>query len=216
MKKINNTRLVYVFVIYILMIINIIRYKPSAFLYIPLFASVLVMLLQARVSRYAFLAGGINSVLYMISYIKMSLYAMAIYSISVSFPLQMITFFNWKHHTEKNETNLRKMSGRIRLIVFCGITLGFLLLYVFFLNSRCNFLDYCVSVFGIITSILCMLRFKEYAFVQIISNSISLGMFLVMTKNEPSRIIWVINSMNSLFSSFMALININKRKENLL
>lgn len=92
MKKINNARPVYVFMIYILMIINIIRYKPSAFLYIPLFVSVLVMLLQARVSRYAFLVGGINSVLYMISYIKMSLYAMAIYSISVSFPLQMITF----------------------------------------------------------------------------------------------------------------------------
>lgn len=108
------------------------------------------------------------------------------------------------------------MSVRIRVIVFCGITLGFLLLYVFFLNSRYNFLDYCVSIFGMIASILCMLRFKEYAFVQIIGNSISLGMFLVMIKNEPSRIIWVINSINALFSSVRAFINVNNRKENLL
>lgn len=218
MKRLKNGHLLYLFIIYVLMIVNIIRYKPSVFLYIPLLVSVLVMFLQSKVNRYAFLVGGINSILYMISYIKMSLYATAVYSITVSFSLQMITFFNWGRHTEKNKTELRKMTPKTKLAVLLSIVFGILFFYVVFSesNSQYRFFDNCVSVFGIVTSILCMLRFKEYSFLQILGNVISLGMFLVMAKDDPVKVIWVINSVNSLISSALAFKNINinmKKKE---
>lgn len=90
---------------------------------LPLFVSLVVMLLQARVSRYAFLLGGLNSVLYALSYSLMGLYASAIYALVSSFPLQIITFINWRRKTSGGVTELRKMSGGVRLLVLLGFAL---------------------------------------------------------------------------------------------
>ena len=59
---------------FLLIVIAIIHYKPSPFLFIPLLVSAIIMLLQSRVNRYAFIVGAINAILYAIAYMKMSLH----------------------------------------------------------------------------------------------------------------------------------------------
>lgn len=207
----------YEFMIFSLLAAGIFYYKPSIFLYIPLLVSVVIMFFQSKVNRFAFLIGGINAVLYAVSYVKMSLYSTALYALVISCPLQLMTFFNWNKHTKKNKTELKEMTLKKKTALLLCMIFGFLLLYTVFLkfNSQYLFFDNCISVLGIVASVLCLLRFKEYIFLQILCNAISLVTFLIMIKNEPSRIIWVINSANAVISSCVALKNMNK-KENLV
>lgn len=81
--------------------------------------------------RYAFLIGAANSVLYAVSYVKMSLYSTA--------------------------------------------------------SSEYLFFDNCISVFGIVSSVLCLLRFKEYVYLQVFGTVISFVTFLIMLNAERVR-----------------------------
>lgn len=208
----QNIFLLYPSVVFLLMFTAMIYYKPSIFLCIPLLVSVVIMFLQSRVNRYAFLLGAINSILYAVAYMKMTLYSTAVYAILVSCPLQAITFFNWSNHTQKSTTELKRMSLVTRLKTVGIIIGGFLILYIVFssMNSKYLFFDNCISILGIAASVLCMLRYQEYTFLQILGAFASLITFFIMVKSDPSKIIWIINSVHSLISTVWAFINMNK------
>lgn len=216
-EKSNKEKLsYYIFGIsFSLIVIEIIHYKPSPLLFIPLLVSAFVMFLQSRVNRYAFVVGAINSVLYAIAYVKMSLYATALYAVFVSCPLQVMTFVNWNRYTNQNKTKLRKMSVKSRIRLFGGMLAVWLLLYMIFskLDSRYLLLDNSVAVLGAICTVLCTLRFKEYTFLQILTNIISFVTYLMMLEAEPSRIIWVISSANAIVCTSLAWINMNENEE---
>lgn len=197
---------------FLLIVIAIIHYRPSPFLFIPLLVSAVVMLLQSRVNRYAFVVGAINAVLYAIAYVKMSLHATALYAILVSCPMQVMIFVNWSRYTSQRETKLRKMSVKSRGKLFGGMLAGWLLLYMIFseLNSKYLLLDNSVAVLGTISTVLCALRFKEYTFLQILTNVIGFATYLMMIEAEPSRIIWAISSANAIVCTWLAWSNMNK------
>lgn len=205
-----------VFVIsFFMIVIGIIFYRPSPLLFIPLLVSAGIMFLQARVNRYAFMVGAINAGLYAIAYMKMSLYTTALYAILVSCPLQLMIFVNWSRYTKQSETELRKMSVRSRIRLFCGMFVGWLLLYVIFSkwNSQYLLLDNSVAVLGTICTVLCALRFKEYTFLQILTNIISFITYLMMLEADPSRIIWVISSVNAMVCTCIAWSNMNEKEK---
>ena len=173
------------------------------------------MLLQSRVNRYAFIVGAINAILYAIAYMKMSLHATALYAILVSCPMQVMIFVNWSRYTNQRETKLRKMSVKSRVELFGGMLAGWLLLYMIFSgwNSQYLLLDNSVAVLGTISTVLCALRFKEYTFLQILTNAISFTTYLMMVEAEPSRIIWVISSVNAIVCTWLAWSNMNEKEE---
>lgn len=211
----RRTFLIYEIIILSLMIAGIICYRPPVLTYISLLISMAVMFLQSKVNRYAFLVGALNSILYAVAYVKMQLYATALYALAFSCPLQLITFFNWNRYTNENRTRLREMPLKIRLKTLVCIVGGFVLFYVIFrkMNSQYLFWDNCISVLGIITSIICMLRFKEYIFLQILCSMVSLLTFMTMLESDPSRIIWVVNYINAIISSCTAFKNMKLSKE---
>lgn len=213
-KKTKIISLLYEAVVFLLMLTAILIYRPAVFLYIPLLVSVVVMLLQARVNRYAFLVGAINSLLYAVAYVQMSLYATALYAAVVSCPIQLLTFFNWQRHTQKSRTTLRSMTGKTRALTAAAMVGGFLLLYLVFfsLGSEYLLLDNIITILGVVSSILCLLRYSEYVLLQIVSSIVSLCTFLLMLKSDPSRIIWVINSTNTMISACVAWRNIKMQK----
>ena len=200
---------------FLLIVIAIIHYKPSPFLFIPLLVSAIIMLLQSRVNRYAFIVGAINAILYAIAYMKMSLHATALYAILVSCPMQVMIFVNWSRYTNQRETKLRKMSVKSRVELFGGMLAGWLLLYMIFSgwNSQYLLLDNSVAVLGTISTVLCALRFKEYTFLQILANAIGFTTYLMMIEVEPSRIIWVISSANAIVCTWLAWSNMNEKEE---
>lgn len=97
-------------------------------------------------------------------------------------------------------------------LLLCMIA-GFLLLHLIFggFNSEYLFFDNCISVLGIVSSVLCLLRFKEYIYLQILCSMISFVTFIIMINNEPSKNIWAIHSANAIISSCVAMKNMNKK-----
>ena len=199
---------------FLLIVVEIIHYKPSPFLFLPLLVSAFVMFLQSRVNRYAFVVGAINSVLYAVAYVKMSLYATALYALLTSCPLQIITFVNWNRYTKQSKTELRRMSGKSRIKLFGGMLAVWVLLYMIFsgLNSQYLLLDNSNAVLGMITTILCTLRFKEYTLLQIFTGIIGMLTYLMMLDEDPSIIIWVIQTANSIVCTLLAWVNMNEKE----
>ena len=73
--------------------------------------------LQTRMSRYAPLMGGINSILYTVVYFSCGLYSSAAYFLLAFCPLQLITFFRWSKRPHGDSMVFRKLTGKQRLWV---------------------------------------------------------------------------------------------------
>jgi nicotinamide mononucleotide transporter len=170
--------------------------KVDFFSALPLMVSAAVMFMQTRVSRYAFLVGGANSIIYSISYFFMQLYGQASSALFFSFPLQMLTFFNWKRSTRKGKTEIKRLSPKGRLMLFGIMAAAWLVLYALFslFDSPWLVLDNTVTVIGVVTTVLCLLRYSEYSVLQIVTSCVNLGMFIAMTRTDPTRAVWMVHS----------------------
>ena len=201
------------FVTFVGVLSTAIMFKQNPIKTLPLFISLFVMFLQSRVSRYAFLVGGLNSILYAISYVLMGLYATAIYAFVSSFPLQIITFINWKKKTSGGVTELRKMSWGTRGLVL----LGFVAIWpaVYFAISAIpgasqSALDVTGTLLGILITVLSMLRFSEYAPLNLVSVGISLATHTMIFLSDTSNITYVIYTVYSGVCIVAAMIRIRK------
>ena len=196
-------------------IAGIIYFKPEPLMWIPLIVSAIMMFLQSRVNRYAFLVGAINAVFFTISYAKMELYATAAYALLVSCTLQVAAFINWSKHTQKNETDIKSMTWGTRIKLITGMALMWGIIYLIFVSFNSEYLlfDSTITVLGVIATILCTLRYKEYIVLQMLTRLSSIVTYVVMLSTDPSRIIWVISGLNGMISLIIAIISINGRKE---
>ena len=110
---------------------------------LPLYVSLFVMLLQTNASRYAFLVGGINSVLYAGVYFSIGLYASAVSALAVSFPLQIVSFIRWGRHRYGRSTVFRRLGARRFALCVAGLAAAYGVTYLIFsaLGSRHLLLD---------------------------------------------------------------------------
>ncbi|MBQ9783428.1 MAG: nicotinamide mononucleotide transporter [Clostridia bacterium] len=185
---------------------------------LPLFISLVVMLLQAKVNRYAYLLGGLNSVLYAIAYFSMGIRESALSALLMSFPLQVITFILWQRKTKGNVTALRKLNGW----AIAGITISFALVWaaMFFwfphdetAGTFTIVMDTTTTLLGFITTILTLLRFREYIVTQIITTPLSLAMHvMIMVNGNTANITYVIFTVYTIICLGMALVRIAKQK----
>lgn len=171
-------------------------FKVKIYDALPLLISAVVMFMQTRVNRYAFLIGGINSIIYALAYFYMKLYGLAISTFLLSFPLQIITFINWNKNTHKGTTEIKCFTFKGRVLLFVGMAAVWAVLYVVFsaLGSAYLILDNTVTVIGVVATIICMLRYSEYAVLQFITSVVNVILFAVMTADDISKIIWLIYS----------------------
>ena len=72
---------------FVLILCGIVYYRPTLLMFLPLLISVGVLFLQSRVSRFAFLLGALNSIIYAASFWKMTLYTSSFYVLLFSFPI---------------------------------------------------------------------------------------------------------------------------------
>ena len=200
---------------FVLIVIFSIGFKVNILNVLPLLVSIFIMFLQSRVNRYAFLIGSLNSIFYAIAYFYMTLYSLALYALLVSFPIQIFTFFSWKKNTQNGRTETKSLSLRGRIIMFALMVLIWLALFLIFsaFNSTYLILDNTLSVLGIVTSVLCALRFSEYAILQTASTVANLVLYGFMITNDLSKIVWLIFSLYSATCSILAFININRQSK---
>ena len=179
---------------------------------LPLFISLFVMMLQAKVSRFGYLVGGLNSVLYAIIYIITGIYASAASALLFSFPIQILTFLRWRKNSYKESTVLRCMNTKGRILVLLlflaawGVTLGALMLS----GSDFAILDTSVSLLGILVSVLVMLAYIEYAPLWLLSSILSLALNIQVTLSDITFLPYTISGIYNLFCTIYAFYNVIK------
>ena len=86
-----------------------ILFHQRVLLMIPLYVSLVVGLLQSRASRFSYLLGGLNCIIYTVAYMIMGLYAQAVSTLLWSCPIQLVTFWQWSRHSYKQSTEFKRM-----------------------------------------------------------------------------------------------------------
>lgn len=186
--------------------------KQKFFMTLPLLVSIFIMLLQTEVNRYAFLMGGINSIIYAVAYAYIGTYASAWYSFLFSFPLQIITFINWNKHTYKNSAVLKSLSARmyIAIAIMFALCWSSVFLYLFRQGNSYAMLDSASSLLGVLGTFLSMFAYKEYPYINAVGGLITIFLNVQVSMNDICRLPYLIFSIYSFVCVVIATININK------
>ena len=198
-KNINRKKL-YVGLFMLILIVSVsIAVKQPPFMTLPLTVSIFIMLLQTSVNRYAFLIGGLNSIIYAIVYMCMGVYASAWFALLFSCPLQIMTFLNWKKNAYKNSTVLKSLSTKARIILSIATAICLVVVFLILYKNGNTYaiLDSMSSVLGVLVTFLSLLAYKEYPFVNLISGIIAIFLNTQICINDFSYLPYLIYSIYS-------------------
>lgn len=164
---------------------------------LPLYISLYIMLLQTRANRYAFLLGGINSILYAVLDFSLQLYGAALYDFFFSFPLQVITFFNWRRHAYGNSTIMKRLTARQRLFWLGVCVAAWLVLELSMQHTDASpakrMMDNASTVLGVAGTVASMFSLIEFPLLQIISHAIfSFPLRVMVTVEDPAQITYLV------------------------
>ena len=190
--------------------------KQKFYLMIPLFVSLFVMSFQSEANRVGALIGACNAVLYTVTYICMGVYGSAASAFLFSFPLQLMTFFNWKKNAYKKTVVFKKMSTKMRIIFFASLcALWAILAGVFYyLKYEYAVFDSITFLLGFIVPVLTMLAYMEYTYLWIVQAVTGLFLNVQMVTNDISQLTYLIYGVYALYCVICAFINVRKfRKE---
>ena len=178
----------------ILITVTGIYFGQSFLRILPLYVSLFIMFLQTRVNRYAYLLGGLNSLLYAYVYWYYGLYASVAYAVLVSCPFQIATFILWSRRPWGNATVFKKMTKKQLIIVGTAFVKVWLVLQVVLkaLGGNYQILDSTTSLLGILASILVMLAYVEHTYLSFPSGIIGLFLYATMLKESPEQITYLI------------------------
>lgn len=195
-KKDKLFEIILVGVTFVLILTTGIIFKQKFFAILPLFISLIVMILQSRVNSIGFLMGGLNSVLYAIVYLSFGLYASAAYAFFVSFPMQLMTFINWRKRPYGKSTILRKLSAKQRIFgAIALVTLWFALTAIVnALGGSYGGLDSAVSLIGVVGTMLSMFAFIEYSYFNMATNFLSVILYINMLGAMPEQSTYLVSS----------------------
>ncbi len=181
-------------------------------LMVPLFISLFVMGFQSEANRIGVLIGSINSLVYTGAYIYMGVYASAASALLFSFPIQLMTFFQWKKKAYKKTVVFKKMSNKMRVLS----SLGFLALwavaaYIFMRRDyQYAIWDSCLFIMGFIVPILTMLAYIEYTYLWIVQGIVGLFLNVQMVMVDYRQTTYLIYGIYALYSVIGAYLSVNK------
>ncbi len=193
-------------------------FKQEFWRMLPLFISLIVMLLQAKVNRYAYLIGGLNSILYAVAFFSMGIRESALSALLMSFPFQIVTFILWQRKTQGNVTKLRKLNLVAILCISAAFVLSWVVMFLWFPHDETAstftvIMDTTTTLLGFITTILTLLRFREYIVTQIIATPLTLAMHvMIMLNGNMANITYVIYTVYTIVCLAIALVRIKKQK----
>ncbi len=177
---------------------------------IPTLVTLFVQILLISANRYAFLLGGCNSVLYSIVYFIEGIPFSAISALAVSFTLQIYSFFHWGKNSKSGQVSLRWLPAKYKVIT-AAAAIGLWALCYFWLSRymvlRIPLLDTITFSLGIICTVLSAVRYIESQYINIISCTLSLIMWIILTVQNPSNANYVIISIYNLYCVAQSAIN---------
>lgn len=206
-KPFRNGTFWLVFITFILITVTGIIFRQVWYRIIPLYISLIVMLLQTRANRYAFLLGGLNSILYAIVGFSLRLYGSGCSTLFISFPMQVITFIRWNKKSYGNSTVLKRLTNIQRFAVLIGFALLWGLFYIILSSVGSGYivLDNTVTILGFIGTLFSLFRLIEYPFISIVGSILNLILYIVMLKEYPGQITYVVYTVYSIICCAISL-----------
>lgn len=170
---------------------------------LPTLITLVVQLLMVRANRYAFLLGGLNSILYAYSAYTETLYFQMFSAIAVSMTIQIYSYFSWKKNSSEKDPELRMLPNAKRVM----IVLGVLALWIFFWKTLGEIaelgeyvaLDSLIFVIGIAATALSAGRFVDSQYFSLVSSVLSLILSIMIAVRRPSYTNYVIISIYNVF-----------------
>ena len=186
--------------------------KQHFFLMVPLFISLFVMSFQSEANRYGSLMGAINSLIYTAAYTYMGVYGSAASALLLSFPMQLMTFFNWKKHAYKKTVVFKQMSNKMRVASAVGVLVLWAVtaLVLYKIKYEYAIFDSILFLLGIIVSVLTMLAYIEYTYLWIVQAVVGLFLNVQMIINDYSQATYFIYGIYALYCVICAFINVRK------
>ena len=179
---------------------------------VPLYVSLLVMYLQTKASRVSFLLGGCNAAYYALVYTVLELYGMALYSLLVACPIQIVTYVRWKKRPYAHSALLKRLSAGQRI----GWVLGFSAVWaaLYFLlksfGSEYLILDNTLSVLGVAANIASLLYLIEFPYVQVVSYVLNIFLYSQMILTDPRQWTFLIYSVYALVCCAVSAVYMQK------
>ena len=179
---------------------------------IPLYNSLVIGLLQSRISRYASLIGSMNSLLYGVVYFYYGLYGSLFSAVLFSFPLQLLTFIRWNKNKWEHSTVLRKLTVKQRILLTGGFVAALIAMWIILplIGSQYVFLDSLTNLLGIVIYFLTMFAFVEYTFLMVINGVIGIALYVQMLGDSPEMITYLIYSVYSFICIVIAFFQAKK------
>lgn len=179
---------------FVLITVLAVYFRQPPYRYLPLCVSLIIYLLQSRVSRYAYLLGSLNSIFYAVVYMGLGVYASAASAMFFSFPLQLCTFFMWRKRADGHSTRLRRMGvrGYVLMLLLFAVAWTGLYLVLHALNSTSQILDNTSTLLGILVYFLTMFSFIEYTYLQIVGNVFSILLQASLLKDHPGQMTYMV------------------------
>lgn len=186
--------------------------KQPFFLMIPLFISLFVMTFQSEANRVGALIGAVNAVIYTFTYLYMGVYASAASAILFSFPMQLITFFNWKKNAYKKTVIFKRMTNKARIAFFGGIGALWIGLAAVFFHMQYEYaiFDSITFLLGFIVPVLTAIAYIEYTYLWIIQAVVGLFLNVQMVMNDASQATYLVYGFFALYCVICAYINVRK------
>ena len=176
-------------VAFIAITVSSIVFKCDVYRVLPLYVSLLVMFLQMRASRMSFLVGGCNAIYYAVVYFCLKLYGIALYSLLVGFPIQIITYFRWKKRAYAHAAVLKRLQTKTRILWICLCSTAWVALYFILGNfgSEHIILDNSAAVIGAAANLASLLYLIEYPYIQSITHTINMFLNIQLICEDPKQ-----------------------------
>ena len=137
---------------------------------LPLFFSLLIMLLNSRANRIGFILGAINSCIYIIGYLMEGVYG-SVASTAFGIVIMLITYFRWKSKAYGKATVFRRFSacGRVLLALALCVAWALVSFALRIMGGTATVIDGLTMVLGFAINILSIVAYVEAPFLNIIS-----------------------------------------------
>ena len=180
----------------ILIIVFAVIREQSFIKTLPTLITLIVQLMMVKASRYAFLLGGINAMLYGISYFNESLYFSLVSAVLISAPIQLYSFVVWSKKENKDAPPLRFL-GMKKLILSIVLSLIGWGICVFGLSGLFETavyptLDSYLFVMGITVSLLAAWGYIDSQYMNVLSTALGLILWILLTIQDPANFNYVI------------------------
>ena len=189
-----------------------ILFHQRVLLMIPLYVSLVVGLLQSRASRFSYLLGGLNCIIYTVAYMIMGLYAQAVSTLLWSCPIQLVTFWQWSRHSYKQSTEFKRMRPIHWILGGVGFAACFVLIQFVLQSASSQYptLDNLITLVGFSVSLLSMFSYREYSWLMLLTCTLNLTLFVVMTLDDPAQSTYLVYAVNSMICVIMQFFSVRK------